>query len=237
MKKIHIFAVLLIGIVAIGVICFGYLSKSKNNVNTSYTEWVEEIGVNSTEYIDIYGGVEDDSKICLFIDYHDDLEGYKELCDIVNGHNRFVEENPTYFPNNMNICFVNRHKNQCVPTFFFNNTDISYGIDKYIPELKREATAKLQYMFIDLNAAAMELEVTDNLEINVPVLIFYYKNSSLPGDKGYELLTEFKNLEQVVIDYHVPNYAIRDVAESIRRYQPDVEIYFVDGNDLVKYEG
>ena len=63
------------------------------NIKTSYKKWVKEIGLFSHENINVWRYVEDKGKIELEINYDNGLEGYKELSEIINAHNKFVEEN------------------------------------------------------------------------------------------------------------------------------------------------
>ncbi len=90
-------------------------------------------------------------------------------------------------------------------------------------------------MSIDMKGDFIEFKKSDDITIDVPVIILnsFYEDYTPTGSK-YEFLTEFKNAEQVVLDYWKPGYDKEEVCRSIREYLPDVEIYAVEDEHLVK---
>ena len=47
---------------------------------------------------------------------------YKELSEIINAHNKFVEENPDYFPDDIAIDIINIDGSEWINSFFGNFT-------------------------------------------------------------------------------------------------------------------
>ena len=198
---------------------------NKHNIKTSYKEWINQISLFSHENLKVQGYTEKDNKIELDLEYENGLTGYKELCDVVNAHNKFVSENPDYFSSDINIRIMNRYASEMTASFFFSNSDDLMGINEYIEELGRAKSSKIQYMYIDPFVADAEISNSDNIEIDVPVVIM--QSDYEPGEEKYAFLNEFKNAEQVIIDYHKVEYNQEKACEYIRKYLPDVEIYSV----------
>ena len=200
-------------------------------IKTSYREWVKEIGLFSHENIKIQRYREEDNSVTVVIEYTNDLSGYKELCEIVNAHNEFVDKNPDYFPEDISISFVNRYASEYTASFFYNNSSINCGTDSYEGELGREHTAKMQFMNIEMDPGNTEIEYSDEVEINVPVVILRNFYINLPSESDYTFLKECKNAEQIIIDFQNVEYDANEVSKSIKKYLPDVEVYDVVTSD------
>ncbi|AOZ97288.1 hypothetical protein [Butyrivibrio hungatei] len=214
--------------------CSFEMYAPKHDIHTSYKEWAKQIGLYSTENV-LVSCYDDEKKIKVGLDRDGGMLAYEEMCAVIEAHNKFVEDNPGYFSEDMQISFFNESRG-CTPwiSFFFNDTD-NASFD-YIKELQRQSTAKIQYMCIDLNRATIEMKVSDSIEMDIPVIILMYDNQETPGEAGYAFLTEFKKAEQIIVDYIVPNYDKNEVAGIIHKYLPNVEIYFVGPEGLEKYE-
>ena len=89
-KIVFILVVFVITLTACGPIHYEHSLTMK----TSYREWVKEIGLFSRENIKVQKYEEENNSIYLRIEYFNGLAGYKELCEIVSAHNKFVDENP-----------------------------------------------------------------------------------------------------------------------------------------------
>ena len=196
-------------------------------IKTSYREWIKEIGFFSHEHIKIQSYEEENNSVTVVIEYSDGLSGYKEMCEIVNAHNEFVDKNPDYFPEDISISFVNRDASEYTASFFYNNSSINCGTDSYEGELGREHTAKMQFMNIEMNPGNTEIEYSDEVEINVPVVILRNFYINLPSESDYTFLKECKNAEQIIIDFQNVEYDANEVSKSIKKYLPNVEVYDV----------
>ena len=219
-KKKSILALLLIVIMTL-VACGPRFYVHKYTINTSYKKWVKEIGLFSHEDLRVHKYKEDGNKIIMELEYENGLAGYKELCEVVNAHNKFVDENPEYFSDDIDILIINTSPNEYVPSTFFNHKSdelCDYSI------LGRQDTAKLQYMIIDVEGANTETMKSDEIIIDVPVIIM--ECSYIPARDKYDFLSEFQNAEQVVMDFGEMNSKDKsEVCEYIREQVSGVEIY------------
>ena len=95
-RKLCIIPILII-LLAILSACGPRSYVNRFNIKTSYKEWVKEIGLFSHKNIKVKNYEEDGNEITVSLEYDNGLVGYEELCDIVNKHNKFVENNFDYF--------------------------------------------------------------------------------------------------------------------------------------------
>ena len=198
----------------------------KNSIKAQHRDWAEQIGLFSHDNLKVSSYREENNEIEIELEYENGLDGYKNLCGVVNAHNKFVEENPGCFSDDIDIRIVNRYANEYVASCFYNRAyDELYDYSV----LGRPKTAKIQYMAIDIGNDITELEECDDIEIDVPVVII--KSDYAPGEEAYSFLREFKKAEQVVIDYHSVDYSQEKACEFIRKNLPDVEIYSVVAAD------
>lgn len=190
------------------------------NIKTSYKKWVKEIGLFSHENINVWRYVEDKGKIELEINYDNGLEGYKELSEIINAHNKFVEENPDYFPDDIAIDIINIDGSEWINSFFGNFTKD----DIYPAELGINCNSKMQFVSINIGECmGEELEPTDDIHFCVPVVILGC--DYVPSNEEYAFLTEFDKAEQIIFSYEDDNYDKDEVGKAIKAYLPNVEIY------------
>ena len=210
--------------------CSRLIPFPKHNIHTSYKEWAEQIGLYSTKNVKV-SCYEGENEIAVGLEYENDDIGYKELCDVINKHNKFVDDNPDYFPNGLKISFDNSlGDNQPTKSVFFNEECLTNAISDYLGDLKRPYTAKIQYMYVDMFFADEELK-EKNIEIDVPVIILLSTNSQEPNGRAFGFLKEFKKAEQVIMDFRGIDYNKDEICADIREYLPNVEIYAVESND------
>jgi len=228
-RKYLIISMMIIMMISVTA-CTRLIPFPKHDIHTSYKEWAKQIGLYSTEYVRVscYDG---DNEIDGGFVNEGKSTAYKEVCDIVNAHNKFVEENPDYFPADIKIFFDNR-SGDSVPcnSMFFNCCNDYLKIEGCIQELGRKDTAKIQYMWIDLNDAFTEIneiERNDAITIDVPVVV-------LDGPRAikYDFLDEFINAEQVIINHYnyegtFYNFDKDATCQAIKQHLPNVEIYNV----------
>lgn len=227
-KNIYYIASIFLGLLILLTACGPQPYVNRFNIKTSYKEWVKEIGLFSHENIRVlrYNEDKDKGSIELEIIYDNDLVGYEELCDIINKHNKFVDENPDYFPENIRLNILNTAVSQQTVSYFSNFTSEDY----LEVELKKECNAKIQWMQIDLNAATSEIEKNDNIHLDIPVITLRFKGADAPDGKIYEFLSEFKKVDQIILDYSnrdgkLTNFDENATADNIIEYLPNVEIY------------
>ncbi|RKM57746.1 hypothetical protein D6856_13910 [Butyrivibrio sp. XB500-5] len=227
-KRVHL-AGLLILMLMILTSCGPEHYASKYDVGLEHEEWANEIGLFSHENLKVREYEDENAGIKLELEYENGLAGYKELCDVVNAHNKFVEENPDYFPSDINVTFTNKYASEFSPSFFSNISNGSNGID-YISKLGKEDTAKVQYMYIDIASATTEIQKSDDIVIDVPAIILGNDYRNIPNENAYSFLSECKSAEQVIIDFHNVEYDRGEVSNCIRKYLPNAEIYSVEFN-------
>ncbi len=115
-KIIFILVVLVITLTACGPVSYKY----SFTIRTSYREWVKQIGLFSRKNLKVYRYNEERYSINIDLVYENDLTGYKELCDVIAAHNKFVDENPDYFPSDVDIIINNMHASQETISHFYN---------------------------------------------------------------------------------------------------------------------
>ncbi len=227
-KQKGIIAFILIALVLVSTACINtrhYVHKY--SIRTSYKEWIDQIGIFSYDNLKVSGYREENNKIELELEYENGITGYKELCDVVNAHNKFVDKNPDYFPSDIDIHIYNMKNfngsGYAMSSFYNQPSD---GLCDY-SALGRKNTAKLQYMLVDMLMAEVELEKSDEVIIEVPVIIMECRNEEYTPEKtSYEFLSGIKNIEQIVLDFWEPEYDKKyGVYDSIRAYVPNVELY------------
>lgn len=203
--------------------------EHNSTIKTSYKEWVNEIGLFSHKNLKVSRYDEENNRITILLKFENGLTGYKELYDVVDAHNKFVDANPDYFPNDIEIVFSNGYTN-AIPSSFYNK-DLLYDVGL----LGRPDTAKFQYMLINMEGADAEILKNSDVVTDIPVIrLKCWNNQYTPKALAYEFLSEFKNTEQVILDYWEPGYDKDEVCRSIREYLPNVEIYAVEDKHLVK---
>lgn len=226
-RKKYVAYILMIMMVLLSTACGPRVYKNRFNIGTSYKKWIKEIGVFSNKNINVWGYEEDKNLIRLYIMCDNGLDGYKELCDIINAHNKFVEENPDYFPEDMRFNILNVAGSQQIISSFYN-------LPSGDPELGREGSTKIQCTAIDLNVAYYvtyykDIE-DDNIALDIPVISLEGVGPEAPTADTYEFLSEFKNAEQVILEYRDQDDNLLDFDEAqtceyIKRILPNVEIY------------
>ena len=230
-RKNNIICMLIIVLMVTLTACGNMHYERSFTIITSYREWVKELGLFSREHIKIQSYREENNSVTVDIEYTDGLSGYKELCEIVNAHNEFVDKNPDYFPGDISISFVNRYASEYTASFFYNNSSKNCSTNSYESDLGREYNAKMQFMNIEIDSGNTEIEYSNEVEINIPVVILRNFYINLPSESNYEFLKECKNTEQIIIDFQNVEYDANEVSKSIKKYLPDVEVYNVVTSD------
>lgn len=235
-KQKGIIAFILIALVLVSTACINtrhYVHKY--SIRTSYKEWIDQIGIFSHDNLKVSGYREENNKIELELEYENGITGYKELCDVVNAHNKFVDKNPDYFPSDIDIHIYNMKNfngSGFALSYFFNRKP--KGTRDY-SMLKSRDTAKIQYEFINMERFGYENIEYKDVVMDIPILIL--DCSYAPGYEAYAFLAEFNNAEQLVIDYHTVDYNQKKACEYIQKILPNVEIYsvvVVDGQEQLK---
>lgn len=202
------------------------------NIKSAHKEWTDAIGLFSHDNLKVLRYNTDNNEISLSIKYLNGMEGYEEFCDVINAHNKFVAENPDFFPNDTKITINNELENGMYLSYFSNTVS-----DDYMSELVEENTAKLQYMYINVFDVNTEIQENPNIEIDVPIVVVANDYTNVPAGKRFAFLSEFKNAKYVITDFHNVEYDRSDVCKDIHEYLPDVEVYdvvHVTGQDYLE---
>lgn len=187
------------------------------NIETSYKEWIKEIGLFSYKDVKVRNYKEENNCIEIDIEYYDDFGGYEGLRDIVNAHNKFVEENPDYFPEDIGIRIINARPSEQVIAILSNFTRGDYDST----ELDRECSAKIQRMYIDVDSFDKDIELDEKFDIPVITLA----SEHFYEDRSYAFLNELVNTEQIILNFEDEDFDREEVSKSIRDIFPNVEIY------------
>ena len=231
MKRKHKYLWCLIALLVLMTGCMPNKPISENEMSKmeiENKEWVDAIGLLNRDSAPFSGFDETDSEINVELMCDNGVSSYEDVCEVVNAHNKFVDENPTYFNDDITINFTCEHTGQSQSLRLFNQHCSFYGFEKYEEYLKRSYTSKIQYAYVQM-ARTPELAEMSN-KFNVPVVILGALDvPAWPSDDHYKVLNGFKNLELVVIDYYSENmeYDPAEVYNTIQKYAPGVKVFDV----------
>ncbi len=207
---------------------------------TDNREWVDAIGLFDNFDTTPFGVGEgyDNGILRVYINCDKGVESYETMAGIINAHNSFVDSNPGYFSEGKQIVFVCSHSSQYNSFYVFNEENGPARFQEYEDMLGQSATAKFQYMNVELcdlgsyDKSLLEMKT----KIDVPVLILHerqIKEYSQVAESNYEILNQFSGLEQVVIDFGGMDYNIDDVYSTIQKYAPGVKVFDVGSMSYV----
>lgn len=221
-RKNNIVCMLIVMIVALTA-CGPMHQEHSFTIKTSYREWVKQIGLFDNKNLNVSLYKEENNSIEIHLMYENGIEGYKELCNVVTAHNKFVDENPDYFPNDINIIFFNRNTSQTLSSYFNHSLDGSCDYSA----LEEPNTAKIQYMLINMDSAETEVRKSNDIEINVPIIILSCddEENKLESADYYEFFDNLKNVEKVIIEYRNQNNDMDKICNIISEHVSDVEFY------------
>ena len=230
-RKIIFIPIIILMLVVLSA-CGSTIYVHQFNIKAAHKEWAKAIGLFSHDNLKVRRYEADNNEIELGIVYKNGMEGYEEFCEVVNAHNKFVEDNPEFFSDNTKITINNELENGMYLSFFSNVL-----LDDYMSELVKDNTAKLQYMYINVCDVNTEIEENDKIGIDVPIVVLANDGSNVPSGKMFAFLNEFKNAEQVVIDFSGVEYDRNAICEDIHEYLPNAEVYdvvHVTGQDYLE---
>ena len=209
------------------IMCTGCVSFSNNTINSSYEEWIDEIGVLSEKglKVDTYREADDYIEIVMRCDNSENQ--FTQFNALVQKHNDFAEKKTGYFENR-SIYFIYE---DAFLTYFSNPCE-HYG-NQYLNEI---STNEETMSFLKINCSSMvnELEKQE-IKFDVPNLILSASNTKSPDFQVYSVLSQFTNLENVIVDYRVADYDIAQIAGYIHEYVPNVHIYDKNKDHLEEY--
>ncbi len=193
-------------------------------------EWADAIGLLEKESAPFSGLTETDGEITAELMCDNGVSSYEDVCEVINAHNKFVDENPTYFDDDITINFTCENAGPMQFLRLFNQHCSFYGFEEYEEYLNRSYTPEIQYAYIEMaRTQTPELAEMSN-KFNVPVAILGALDvPAWPSDDNYKVLNAFENLELVVIDYYSEKleYDPAEVCETIQKYAPGVKVFDV----------
>ncbi len=208
--------------------------KEIDNLVIENKEWADAIGLLEKESAPFSGLVETDSEIQAELMCDRSVSSYEDLCSVVNAHNEFVENNPDYFGDDIDITFLCEWEGSYQPMRFFNKNCSFYGFQEYEAYLNREKTAKIEYAYINMGRVPELGEMSS--KFNVPVVVLGAVDyPSWPTEEDYKILSGFANPELVVIDYYSEKmeYDPAEICETIQKYAPGVKVFDVRSSTYV----
>ena len=197
--------------------------KSFKKIETSYPEWLEATSFENTKSGVLAYYNENPTSVEIGILCEKGVESYEDLCDMINAHNSFVNNNPDYFGNDIAISFIGTLKNWQNTIYFFNGTCKYLDMDYYKDNLEFEKTEKMQFALINIASIPDELFGMSS-NFNVPIVILEETNGIIPSEHTYEVLKHFSNLEQVMISFN-GDYNSKDIYDVIQKYTPGVRVF------------
>ena len=196
--------------------------RGSKNIDTQYREWVDGIEIFEKKSGKMAYLNEKDNTIELGI-LCDDTKSYEDLCSIVNAHNDFVDNNPGYFEPDTQICILGTMKDWDTPIYFYNGECEYFNLDRLEGKLDVTETAKMQFARVNLKSIPKGISEMSG-KFDVPIVILRYDNAA-PSEDAYKILEKFEDPQQVMIEFVGAEYDPEQVAESIRKYAPDVRVF------------
>ena len=222
-RKYYIIEAIIVLVISLTTACGPSLPRyyAKKFVSkTSYGEWVDKIGLISHRNVNFQGWCADENKVEVCMDYDKGRGGYKELCDIINAHNKFVDDNPDYFPSDLGIYIRNNTKSEENISFFGN---FKSG-DSYASELGIECNSKMQFAYLNImECTEVELEGNEDIQFDIPVVILGF--DYVPNEEILAFLCEFKKADQIIFTCEDESADRDEICKCIRAHLPNVEIY------------
>ena len=199
------------------------VEKKLADVEPVNSEWADSIGLLNNENAPLAAFAEKDDIIDVNITCDGGEKSYEALCDIINAHNSFVDANPGYFKEGIEIDIGSTHANKKDTFNTFNGYTDFYGFSAYEAKLGVKPTARINYAYIsvmdllDQDQALLSM----NKQFDIPVVILYAgDNISNLGDDTYKVLGKFSGLEQVVLDFYMNDYNPQATLEKILNVAP-----------------
>lgn len=170
--------------------CSGHARRNVK-IDSSYPEWIEamkpEISSNR-----IYAYEEKDNSITLIINN----PSFEDYLTILDRHTTFVEENPDYFPKDINIFFATNEGGMCPCDWFRNRMD---GPEEVISD---DEDAYLRYAQFESYAANVYLRNVENIDTRkcfsqIEFLYFYEGNEANYENYRPEWFKQFPKLQAI----------------------------------------
>ncbi len=220
MKK-RIEAIILLATVCICILFVG-CGFSSNSIDTSYEEWVNSLDLKSKKNLSVENYSEKDGTIQLRIQC-EDVDGYRELSEVVDATNLFIDENPGYFGDSgISIIAVSGNRKQLTSLLAFSNkAPDSYVLDQN-DALKDLQSGKVET--IELYKMDLPEEVyTEDINLKASVASIYFDYGSGISKESLGILKNIDGLEQVVV-FNMLDDDIDELCKMIWEYSPGLPI-------------
>ncbi len=229
MKRISILLLVLI-VTFTSAVCMANGRKKLGfwGAKTSYDEWVQAIGLFNGKKlkIDTYAEREDGLIEIVFYSEDEDELGYKELSELIDRHNKFVEDNPSYFNPGTYIWLRDYEGGTGRGVYFFSREDVStYGLQvNGLDDTKDDM--KIKYAAINMKDEYGYRKIADNNVIyDIPVVLLWYYQGACHSENCYEVLNHFAGIEKVLLEYKDDDAGFEESKEKVLHFAPDVEVY------------
>ena len=196
-----------------------------------YEEWYEALQISDHEELKYNDFGFNENRLSLGIICAPENIG--SLNDIVNKHNEFIESNPDYFGDDIEIHILSSQGSPVSSLNFYNKAGEYYGekSGEGIPEGK-----DIKYLSANLFDLKESFE-KGTYEFSIPVLVLTAENPEAVSADDLEFLKQFTNLRQIIVYYNALGYDMTPTLEGINKYAPGVEVYqVVDGGELQKWQ-
>jgi hypothetical protein len=239
MKRISILLlVLIITFTSAGCMANGRKNLDFWGMKTSYGEWADNIGLLNRDglTISVYKEHEDGLiEVGVQVDDVNSEDGFMEFCNLIDTHNKFVEENPNYFPDDAKIVIGMDAVTRYDVCFFSERNKLFSCMDVDTDGLGYSDDMTIKYVSIDIFSCDWELGMK-NVKYNVPVVILC-DNGVGPTREGYEILNRFDQLEKVILEYSYDYAGFEDIKQFIHGYNSDVEVYKMNEDRQIEIIG
>lgn len=196
-----------------------------------YKEWYEALQIEDRQGFKYGGFSSDDNHIHLSIECNYNNLG--DFAKVVSRHNEFVRQNPDYFPKDTAICFISYYESPMPFLDCYNKPGDYFG---EAGGIGIEENSEIKYISANLFQLEYAYKKYKN-EFSIPVLVLTTDTPENVHAQNLEFLEQFKDLDQIIVNYNALGYDMTPTLEGINKYAPGVEVYqVVDGGELQKWQ-
>ena len=228
----------LLTLMAVIFVCVGcgriFGNVTKRNIKTSYPEWIKEIGLLDGKSLRITSYVEQEDgfiEIEFSCKSREIEQGFKELSEVIDKHNQFVLDNPSYFSEDNRIVIREDGGSVTLTPYFFSQAYSYYtGISDVGDDIGRCDNMLINYAYINMKGDYFKWVTSYNVNYNLPVVVMYCDGAG-PTESYYSILNHFNGVEQVLLEYKTDDEVFKRIKGYVQKYAPGVEVYkYTDGH-------
>lgn len=208
-------------------------SLSIDEINTSYQEWFNAVGLDTNEAFVVQSYEERDNAIDIGIRMTDNtFEGYQDVLSLLEKHNTFVQDNPGYFSDNVKIKIDVARGGASVPEVSFLT---NFGSLSDVDLMGEKSNAFFSYVEY-YSASSIEL-AESGISIDFPNVIIRQSGANgCNSEENYSSLKLSAECTNVIV-YIEGDDDLVEGSEYIHNIAPNAKVFLSRyGNSLEQKE-